>query len=168
MTLNDEAFVELAEALAEQVLGEGVEILRKYSADELDGPRHEGRRVGARDDGEGRAGPLGGEGECGELAQEEQRARGGDAQTMAEEFRVYGLPDWFRNVVRVLKLTAGTLMVVGIWLPQAALVAGIALVILMGGAILMHIKVRDPLFKSIPATTFFVLSGLVMLDHWPG
>jgi hypothetical protein len=97
-----------------------------------------------------------------------QRARGGDAQTMAEEFRVYGLPDWFRNVVRVLKLTAGTLMVVGIWLPQAALVAGIALVILMGGAILMHIKVRDPLFKSIPATTFFVLSGLVMLDHWPG
>ena len=97
-----------------------------------------------------------------------QRARGGDAQTMAEEFRVYGLPDWFRNVVRVLKLAAGTLMVVGIWSPQAALVAGMALVILMGGAILMHIKVRDPLYKSIPATTFFVLSGLVMLDHWPG
>jgi di/tricarboxylate transporter len=97
-----------------------------------------------------------------------QRARGGDAQTMAEEFRVYGLPDWFRNLTRALKLTAGTLMVVGIWFPQAALAAGIALVILMGGAITMHIKVRDPLYKSIPATTFFVLSGLVMLDHWPG
>ena len=97
-----------------------------------------------------------------------QRARGGDAQTMAEEFRVYGLPDWFRGVVRVLKLAAGTLMVVGIWSPQAALAAGIALVVLMGGAITMHIKVRDPIYKSIPATTFFVLSGLVMLGHWPG
>ena len=97
-----------------------------------------------------------------------QRARGGDAQTMEEEFRVYGLPDWFRSLVRVLKLTAGTLMVVGIWSSQAALAAGIALVILMGGAITMHIKVRDPIYKSIPATTFFVLSALVMLDHWPG
>ena len=96
-----------------------------------------------------------------------QRARGGDAQTMAEEFRVYGLPDWFRNVVRVLKLTAGTLMVVGIWSAQAALVAGVLLVVLMGGAIAMHIKVRDPLLKSIPATTFFVLSALVAFDHWP-
>ena len=97
-----------------------------------------------------------------------QRARGGDAQSMAEEFRVYGLPDWFRNVVRVLKLASGTLMVVGIWSGQAALIAGCALVILMGGAIAMHIKVRDPLFKSIPATTFFVLSALVAFDHWPG
>jgi uncharacterized membrane protein YphA (DoxX/SURF4 family) len=96
-----------------------------------------------------------------------QRARGGDAQSMVEEFRVYGLPDWFRNVVRVLKLTAGTLMVAGIWSAQAALVAGIMLVILMGGAIAMHIKVRDPLLKSIPATTFFVLSALVTYAHWP-
>jgi preprotein translocase subunit YajC len=96
-----------------------------------------------------------------------QRARGGDAQTMAEEFRVYGLPDWFRNLIRVLKLSAGTLMVVGIWSAQAALVAGIMLVIMMGGAIVMHIKVRDPLLKSVPATTFFVLSGLVAYAHWP-
>jgi uncharacterized membrane protein YphA (DoxX/SURF4 family) len=96
-----------------------------------------------------------------------QRARGGDAQTMEEEFRVYGLPDWFRSVVRVLKLCAGTLMVVGVWSPEVALAAGVLLVILMGGAILMHIKVRDPIYKSIPATTFFVLSGLVVLDHWP-
>ena len=97
-----------------------------------------------------------------------QRARGGDARNMVEEFRVYGLPDWFRNVVRVLKLGAGTLMVVGIWSTSAALVAGTVLVVLMGGAILMHVKVRDPFFKSMPATLFFVLSGLVMLDHWPG
>ena len=63
-----------------------------------------------------------------------QRARGGDAKTMAEEFAVYGLPAWFRNVVRALKLASGTLMIVGIWYDQAAFVAGAMLVLLMGGA----------------------------------
>lgn len=96
-----------------------------------------------------------------------QRARGGNARTMVEEFRVYGLPDWLRNVVRVLKLSAGTLMVVGLWSPLAAFIAGAVLVVLMGGAIVMHVKVRDPLYKSIPAVTFFVLSGLVTFERWP-
>lgn len=95
-----------------------------------------------------------------------QRARGGDARTMAEEFEVYGLPVWFRNVIRVLKLASGTLMVVGIWYDQVALIAGTSLVVLMGGAIAMHVKVRDPLYKSIPATTFFLLSAYVAYVHW--
>lgn len=94
-----------------------------------------------------------------------QRARGGDAKTMAEEFAVYGLPAWFRNVIRALKLASGTLMIVGIWYDQAAFVAGATLVLLMGGAIVMHIKVSDPLYKSIPATTFFLLSAYVAWVH---
>jgi len=96
-----------------------------------------------------------------------QRARGGNAQTMAEEFRVYGLPDWLRNVVRVLKLSAGVLMIVGIWYPSLALVAGLALVTLMAGAVIMHFKVRDPLYKALPAATFLLLSCYVAYTHWP-
>lgn len=96
-----------------------------------------------------------------------QRARGGDATTMEEEFAVYGLPAWFRNLVRVLKLLSGTLMVVGIWFDQVAFVAGGMLVVLMGGAIAMHIKVQDPLLKSVPATTFFLLSAYVAYVHRP-
>lgn len=90
------------------------------------------------------------------------RARGGDAKTMAEEFGVYGLPSWMLHLVRVLKLGAGTLMVIGIWYPIAAAIAGAILVVLMGGAILMHVKVRDPLLKSVPATFFFLLSCYVV------
>lgn len=93
------------------------------------------------------------------------RARGGDARTMVEEFKVYGLPDWMLPLVRVLKLGAGTLMVVGIWYPVAAAIAGIILVVLMGGAILMHVKVKDPLLKSVPATFFFVLSCYVVFAY---
>jgi hypothetical protein len=97
-----------------------------------------------------------------------QRARGGDAKTMVEEFRVYGLPDWFRNLVRVLKLSFGTLMVAGVWSATVALVAGVGLAALMGGAIAMHIKVKDPIYKALPATTFFLLSCFVAYAHWPG
>ena len=94
-----------------------------------------------------------------------QRARGGDAKTMAEEFEVYGLPAWFRNLIRVLKLASGALMIAGVWYDQLAFVAGLSLVVLMGGAIVMHIKVRDPLYKSLPATTFFLLSAYVAYMH---
>jgi hypothetical protein len=94
-----------------------------------------------------------------------QRARGGEAKTMAEEFEVYGLPAWFCGVIRTLKLTSGTLLIVGIWYAPMALVAGATLVVLMGGAITMHLKVRDPLYKSIPATTFFLLSAYVVYAH---
>ena len=84
---------------------------------------------------------------------------------MAEEFIVYGLPDWMLPLVRGLKLGAGTLMVVGIWYPIAAAIAGAMLVVLMGGAILMHLKVKDPLLKSVPATCFFLLSCYVVFSY---
>jgi hypothetical protein len=94
-------------------------------------------------------------------------ARGGDAKTMVEEFRVYGLPDWFRNLVRVLKLSCAGLLIAGIWIPVVALMGGLGLVVLMGGAIAMHIKVRDPILKAAPATTFFLLSIYVVYARWP-
>jgi uncharacterized membrane protein YphA (DoxX/SURF4 family) len=87
--------------------------------------------------------------------------RGGDATTMVEEFEHYGLPAWFRNLVRVLKLSAAVLMLVGIWYPVAAFVAAVVLIVLMAGAMTMHFKVRDPLFKSLPSFSFFLLNAIV-------
>ncbi len=95
------------------------------------------------------------------------RFRGGSAKTMVEEFRVYGLPDWFRNLIRVLKLSAGALMVAGIWYPLAAVVAGILLAVLMLGAVSMHVKVKDPLYKAFPSFSFLVLSLVVTYFRWP-
>ena len=93
------------------------------------------------------------------------RARGGDAQTMAEEFKVYGLPDWLLPVVRVLKLSAGALMLVGIGYPIAAPIAGLMLVVLMAGAILMHFKVKAPVLKAVPAIFFFALNCYVVYAY---
>ncbi|MEM1450113.1 MAG: DoxX family protein [Planctomycetota bacterium] len=95
------------------------------------------------------------------------RARGGDAQTMVEEFRVYGLPDWFRNLVRVLKLGSAALIVAGFWSGPAGFAGGALLAVLMAGAVSMHIKVGDPVLKSVPATFFLLLSAFVAYSFWP-
>ena len=90
------------------------------------------------------------------------RARGGNATNMVEEFEVYGLPGWFRDLVRCLKLAGAAMMIAGIWYPVVAFAAGCMLAVLMLGAIAMHIKVSDPLMKSVPATFFLLLNALVI------
>lgn len=87
--------------------------------------------------------------------------RGGDAATMQQEFAVYGLPSWSVQVIGALKLLCAAGLIVGIWVPGIALPAAAGLAVLMLGAIAMHIKVKDPLKKSLPALTMLVLCLLV-------
>ncbi len=88
--------------------------------------------------------------------------RGGDAKTMREEFAVYGLPGWTMRVVGLLKLVCATALIVGIWVPVVTAPAAIGLAVLMVGAVAMHLKVRDPLQRSLPALTLLVLCLLVV------
>ena len=89
--------------------------------------------------------------------------RGGNACTMAEEFRVYGLSDSTRSVVGGLKLASAALLLLGIWFPPLAQLAAGVLAVLMLIAVFMHVKVADPVRKSIPAFTMFVLSVAVVI-----
>jgi preprotein translocase subunit SecG len=80
--------------------------------------------------------------------------RGGDAQNILEEFKVYGLPVWLCYVVGFLKVTLAILLVVSIWVPVLQDPAAIGLGALLTGSIIMHIKISDPLKKSFPAALF--------------
>lgn len=93
--------------------------------------------------------------------------RGGDARTMEEEFRVYGLPDWVRNATRAIKLGCAAGMILGLWWADVALVAAIVLALMMLGAVTMHVKVSDPVYKSAPAALFLILCLVTMAHHWP-
>ena len=93
--------------------------------------------------------------------------RGGNATTMSEEFRVYGLPDWLRHTVRVLKLCCGGAMIVGLWAPVVAAFGASLLVLLMTGAAVMHLKVKDPWYKAFPATLFLAVAAITAAFHWP-
>jgi uncharacterized membrane protein YphA (DoxX/SURF4 family) len=87
--------------------------------------------------------------------------RGGSAANMKEEFQTYGLPGWMVQVVGFLKLAFAACLIVGIWFPVLTRPAAIGLALLMLGAVAMHIKVKDPLKKSLPALTMLVLSVIV-------
>ena len=83
--------------------------------------------------------------------------RGGDAQNLREEFEVYGLPGWFMAIVGALKLTFATMLIAGVWFPALTKPAAIGMAVLMLGAVSMHVKVRDPMLKSLPAFSLFAL-----------
>jgi uncharacterized membrane protein YphA (DoxX/SURF4 family) len=87
--------------------------------------------------------------------------RGGDAKNMKEEFAVYGLPAWSVGLVGFLKILLAALLIAGIWLPVVTKPAAIGMAVLMLGAVSMHIKVKDPLQRSLPAFCVLVLSVLV-------
>jgi uncharacterized membrane protein YphA (DoxX/SURF4 family) len=87
--------------------------------------------------------------------------RGGTAKNLKEEFEAYGLPSWFMGIVGFLKLLFATLLIAGIWYQPAVRPAALGMAVLMLGAIAMHVKVSDPLKRSLPAFTMLVLSGIV-------
>jgi len=83
--------------------------------------------------------------------------RGGDAGSMVEEFAAYGLPAWFAYVIGSLKIGAALALIAGIWIPTLVLPAAALVAILMLGALAMHIKIADPLKKSLPALGMLAL-----------
>jgi hypothetical protein len=89
--------------------------------------------------------------------------RGGTAKNMKAEFKAYGLSKNAFYLIGFIKISLATLIFLGIWIPFVSLFAAAGLTFMMAGAISMHIKVRDPLKKSLPALIMFILSALIVI-----
>lgn len=90
--------------------------------------------------------------------------RGGESQTLKEEFHAYGLPDSMFYLVGLLKVGAGVVLVTGVWLDLPVQAAAGVVALLMVGAIAMHVKVGDPVGRSVPAALMLIMSaGIVLL-----
>jgi hypothetical protein len=89
--------------------------------------------------------------------------RGKDASDMKQEFISYGLPASFVWVVGFLKVSFATMLLVRIFPTLIYLVfpAACGMAFLMLGAVAMHLKVKDPFIKSLPALIFMGLSLLI-------
>jgi len=88
--------------------------------------------------------------------------RGGGARNMKEEFTAYGLPMWMVYFVGILKVIFSIGLIAGLWVPELVSFSASGIAIFMFFAILMHVKIKDPIKKSIPALTFMVLSLLII------
>ena len=89
--------------------------------------------------------------------------RGGKAVSMVEEFAAYGLPKWFCYVIGFLKVTSALVLLAGLYYKDLALYPAIMVSFLMLGAILMHLKVRDNLKKSMPAAGVLSMCVIIIL-----
>jgi uncharacterized membrane protein YphA (DoxX/SURF4 family) len=87
--------------------------------------------------------------------------RGGQARSMPEEFAAYGLPGWFMYLVGALKVGGALCLIAGIWFRSLVVPAALLIAILMVGALAMHLKIGDPLKKSVPA--LFMLTFCIII-----
>lgn len=88
--------------------------------------------------------------------------RGGKATTMREEFAAYGLPVWFCYLVGFLKVGSALALLAGCFLPVLVFPAALIIAVLMAGALAMHVKVKDPAIKSLPAFLVLVMCLVIL------
>ena len=90
--------------------------------------------------------------------------RGGTAADMKAEFANYGLPNWSVYLIGGLKITAALALILGVYFESLITPFASLLGLLMLGALLMHLKVKDPFKKSIPALVMLALCiGIIVL-----
>ena len=84
--------------------------------------------------------------------------RGGDSNSLKAEFGAYGLPSWFFYLVGFLKIGSAIALLAAVWVPSLLVPAAGVVVALMLGALGMHLKVKDPALKSLPAFAMLAMS----------
>jgi uncharacterized membrane protein YphA (DoxX/SURF4 family) len=83
--------------------------------------------------------------------------RGGSATNMREEFEEYGLSETTMYAVGAAKVGLASLMLTGLFVPKLTRPASTGLAAFMLGAVAMHVKVKDPVKRAVPA--ILVLTG---------
>ncbi|MFT6781517.1 MAG: hypothetical protein ACJA1A_001439 [Saprospiraceae bacterium] len=89
--------------------------------------------------------------------------RGGDAENIVEEFKVYGLSKQFCYFIGFLKVSLALTLLASIQFETVTLIGSLGLAVLLLGSIIMHIKVKDKIIKSFPAFLFLILNLAIAL-----
>ena len=89
--------------------------------------------------------------------------RGGGATNMKEEFAEYGMPEAAMYTVGTVKVGLASAMLAGLWVPKLTRPASLGLAAFMVGAIGMHLKVKDPIKRALPAISVLSLSATAAL-----
>ena len=87
--------------------------------------------------------------------------RGGDANSLMEEFVVYGLGDYFLTI-GIIKVGLAILLILSLYFQKLRLISASGIGIMMLVAIYMHFSVGDELIKSMPASVM-LLSCLIIV-----
>lgn len=83
------------------------------------------------------------------------------AKQMVQEFQRYGYSKGFRVFSGLIEVIGAAGMIVGIWKPQFAALAGILLAATMIGALFTHIRLKDP-GKNMGAPFILLILSIVV------
>lgn len=85
---------------------------------------------------------------------------------MAEEFKRYRYPGWFRGFTGLVEIVGAALLIAGIWIDPLAAWGGLILAVTMAGAVITHIRLKDPASRSGAPVVLFLLSLAVLVMNW--
>ena len=86
--------------------------------------------------------------------------RGGDANSLMEEFVVYGLGDYFLTI-GIIKVGLAVLLILSLYYKKLRMFSSLGIGLMMIVAIYMHFSIGDELIKSMPAS-IMLLSCLLI------
>jgi len=81
-------------------------------------------------------------------------------KNIKREFRRYHLPRWFRDLVGILKISFSIMIHSSI--NQIILIGSLGIVILMLGAFIIHMKMKNKFREYIASITMLLLSSLIL------
>ena len=91
--------------------------------------------------------------------------RVGDAATLREEVSEVGLPDWFYDIIKIIKPFFAFFLLLGLFYRPLTLPCMVFTTIFMIGAIWMHVKAKDNFYKIIPALTLLVFCIIILFSN---
>ena len=87
-------------------------------------------------------------------------------ENIIEEFEQYKLPTWLRDLVGIFKVSFSIMILIGVFDERFKFIGAGGLSLLMIAALLTHLKVKNPIYKALPAVTLLSFSAIIMLSNY--
>ena len=82
-------------------------------------------------------------------------------KNIIKEFKQYNLPSWLRDVVGISKISFAIMLLIGIFDERFKMIGAGGLSMLMIAALITHLRVKNPIYKALPAITLLSISILL-------
>jgi len=91
--------------------------------------------------------------------------RVGDASTLKEEVSEVGLPDWFYDIIKIVKPIFAFFLLIGLIYNPLTIPCMAITAIFMVGAVWMHITAKDNFYKMIPALVLLAFCIITLISN---
>ena len=85
-------------------------------------------------------------------------------KNILKEFKQYNLPSWLRDVVGISKISFAIMLLIGIFDERFKIIGAGGLSLLMIAALITHLRVKNPIYKALPAITLLSISIIIFLS----